>query len=109
MNERIVVLRPDEGISFVADACAALAEAVNGVRPTRSGDAELTNVYAEMVRAYARVVRPRLVDHGEDVRVAVIDHLLGRLDEAQAGVRAISVVDIIDRLHGELVRDDVFV
>ena len=109
MNERIVVLRPDEGISFVADACAALAEAVNGVRPTRSGDAELTNVYAEMVRAYARVVRPRLVDHGEEVRVAVIDHLLGRLDEAQAGVRAIAVVDIIDRLHGELVRDDAFV
>ncbi len=67
---------------------------------TRSGDAELTTVYAQMVRVYARLVRPRLVDHSEDVRVAVIDHLLGRLDEAQAGVRAISVIDIIDRLHG---------
>ena len=109
MNERIVVLRPEEGISFVADACAALAEAVNDLRPTRSGDAELTTVYAEMVRVYARLVRPWLVDHSEDVRVAVIDHLLGRLDEAQAGVRAISVIDIIDRLHGELVRDEVFV
>ena len=36
--------------------------------------------------------------------MAVIDHLLGRLDEAQAGVWAIHVLDIIDRLHGELVR-----
>ena len=109
MNQRIVVLRAEDGMSFVADACAALAEAVNGVRPTRSGDVDLTSVYAETVRAYARLVRPRLVDHNEDVRVAVIDHLLGRLDEAQAGVRAIAVVDIIDRLHGELVRDDAFV
>jgi hypothetical protein len=109
LNERVVVLHPEDGISFVADACAAVADAVNGVRPARSGEVELTNVYAEMVRAYARLVRPRLIDRREDVRVAVIDHLLGRLDEAEAGARAIQVVDIVDRLHGELVRDDVLV
>ena len=61
-----------------------------------------------MVTAFARLLQPRLVARHEDVRVAVIDHLLGRLEEAQAGIRAVTVIDIVDRLHGELVREDVF-
>ena len=108
MKERIVVLRAKDGMSFVVEACAVLAEAVNEVSPARNADANLITVYAEMVRAYARLVRPRLVAQGEAVRVALIDHLLGRLAEAQAGVRAVPVVDVVDRVHGELVRVDAF-
>lgn len=59
-----------------------------------------------MVNAWARLVRPRLVSRREDLRAAVIDHL-GRLDEAQAGARLFPVIDIVDRLHGELDRTEV--
>ena len=61
-----------------------------------------------MVKAYADLIRPRLVVRGEKARVAVIDHLLGRLPEAQSGVRATPLADIVDRLHGKLVREGVF-
>ena len=104
MRERLVILRTQDGLSFVADACSALAGAVNEIRP--GGDVDLVSVYAEMVAAYARLLRPRLVANDEAVRVAIVDHLLGRLAEARAGVRAVPVADIVDGLHGELVRQD---
>jgi len=34
-----------------------------------------------------------------------MDHLLGRLTEARTGLIALPVLDIIDRLHGELTQD----
>jgi hypothetical protein len=105
MTDRVVVLRDDDGLSFVADACATLADSVNGIRAARRSDEDLVGVYAEMVRAYARLIRPRLIAKGETVRLAILDHLLERLDQAQTGARAVPVVDIVDRLHGELERE----
>nr|MDQ6949177.1 hypothetical protein [Actinomycetota bacterium] len=61
--------------------------------------------YAELVVAFARLVRPRLLDDGETVRVAVMDHLLDRLTQARTGLIALPVLDIVDRLHGELTQD----
>ena len=58
-----------------------------------------------MVVAFARLVRPRLLDDRETVRVAVMDHLPVRLVQARAGLIALPVLDIVDRLHGELTQD----
>ena len=105
MVDRVVVLHADDGLSFIADACAVMADAVNETRLVTSGHANLVEAYAEMVVAFARLVRPRLLDDGETVRVAVIDHLLHRLTEARTGLIALPVLDVVDRLHGELTQD----
>ncbi len=105
MVDRVVVLEGDDGMSFMADACAAMAEAVNETRLVTPGYANLVDAYAEMVAALARLVRPRLLDDGETVRVAVMDHLLDRLTEARTGLIALPVLDVVDRLHGELTQD----
>lgn len=105
MVDRVVVLHADHGLSFIADACAAMADAVNETRLVTAGHSELVEAYAEMVVAFARLVRPRLLDDGETVRVAVMDHLLDRLTQARAGLIGLSVLDIVDRLHGELTQD----
>ncbi|MHB8467662.1 MAG: hypothetical protein ACYDH6_08450 [Acidimicrobiales bacterium] len=106
MIDRIVVLRADDAFSFVADACAALAQAVNAVRALRDTDDALVETYAELVVAYGNLVRDHLDDgpHGQ-VRVAVIDHLIERLREARAGEIATPVLDVVDRLHAELTRE----
>ncbi len=105
MVDRVVVLHADDGLSFIADACAAMADAVNETRLVTPGHANLVDAYAEMVVAFARLVRPRLLDDGETVRVAVMDHLLDRLIEARTGLLALPILDVIDRLHGELTQD----
>lgn len=105
MADRIVVLRAHDAVSFVADGCAALAEAVNEIRLQRRGDKDLIRAYAAMVVAYSRVQRDELSVRGETTRLAVIDHLVERLDQAEAGEINISVLDIVDRLHGELTRE----
>ncbi len=105
MVDRVVVLHADDGPSFIADACAAMADAVNETRLVTAGHADLVEAYAEMVVAFARLVRPRLLDDGETVRVAVMDHLLDRLTEARTGLIALPVLDVVDRLHGELTQD----
>jgi hypothetical protein len=105
MADRIVVLRAHDAVSFVADGCAALADAVNEVRLQRRGDEELIRAYAAMVVAYSRVQRDELSVRGETARLAVIDHLVERLGQAGAGEINISVLDIVDRLHGELTRE----
>ena len=74
MVDRVVVLHADDGLSFIADACAVMAAAVNETRLVTSGHADLVEAYTEMVVAFARLVRPRLLDDGETVRVAVMDH-----------------------------------
>jgi len=102
MVDRVVVLHADDGLSFIADACAVMADAVNETRLVTAGHADLVEVYAEMVVAFARLVRPQLLDDSETVRVAVMDHLLDRLTEARSGLIALSVLDVVDRIHGEL-------
>jgi hypothetical protein len=82
-----------------------MADAVNETRLVTAGHADLVEAYAEMVVAFARLVRPRLLDDGETVRVAVMDHLLDRLMQARTGLIALPVLDIVDRLHGELTQD----
>jgi len=105
MADRIVVLRAHDAVSFVADGCAALAEAVNEIRLQRRGDKKLIRAYAAMVVAYSRVQREELSVRGETTRLAVIDHLVERLDQAEAEEINISVLDIVDRIHGELTRE----
>jgi hypothetical protein len=106
MSDRVVVLRTDDGISFVADACAALADAVNELRVVRTPDTDLVDAYAELVVAYSRLVRRQLADDPTGVvRVNIIDHLLERLRQARAGEDTLPIVDLVDRLHGELTRE----
>lgn len=105
MTDRVVVLHADDALSFVADGCVALADAVNETRLVSDSRQGLVDSYAEMVVALARLMRPQLLGEGETVRVAVIDHLIERLGQARTGEFPTPVLDIVDRLHGELVRE----
>jgi CRP-like cAMP-binding protein len=107
VGDRIVVLRDRDPRSFLADGCAALADAANQIRLARASEAEVVTVYAEMVVAYSRVLRDDLAERGETVRLAVIDHLVERLRQAQRGEIRVSALDVVDRLHGELTREQV--
>lgn len=103
MADRIVVLKAEDPISFVADACAALAEAVNEIRLSTVGEHDLEAAYAEMVVAYSHLVLPTVrTDRQGVARAAVIAHLVTRLRQAQDGEVSLSVLEIVDRLHGEL-------
>jgi len=104
MTDRILVLRKGDPLSLVADACAALADAVNEPHSWSSAHDDLVAAYAAMVRAYAGLVRPTIT---EEVRRRVIDHVLDRLGQAERGEIVTSVVDIVNRLHGELVSQPV--
>jgi hypothetical protein len=107
MVDRVVMSHADDGLSFIADACAVMADGVNETRLVTASHADLVEAYAEMVVAFARLVRPRLLDEGATVRVAVTDHLLDRLVQARTGLIALPVLDIVDQLRGELTRDHV--
>lgn len=96
--DQVVVLRDDDPLAFVADACAAAAEAAAEPRSWRPQDVAMIDLYAELVVAYARLVRPRL----GGVRLAVIDHLTERVAQARRGEIATPLVDIVDRLHSEV-------
>ena len=105
MSDQVLILRRDNPLDFVANACAALADLANELRVSRMGDQLLIETYAEMLRAYSNVLRPALVgDPRCAVQVKVIDHLVERLDQARAGEISIPLLDIADRLHAELVR-----
>jgi hypothetical protein len=107
MGDRVVVLRSDDGLGFLADACAALAEAVNEVRVARAGDADLVEVYAEVVVAYSRLARRRLDDcpPAATARGNILRHLEERIRQAGIGEITIPLLDVVDRLHGELTRE----
>jgi hypothetical protein len=96
--DRVVVLRPDDPVAFLAEECAAAADAVNELRVASAADAALVDVYAELVVAYARVER----NSYSGARLAVIDHLIERIAQARGGEIVTPLVDIVDRLHGEL-------
>lgn len=100
--DRVVVLRRSDPLGFVADACAALADSVNETRLANAHDGDLIQAYAGLVVAYAVLVRASLDDPRDQARVAVLDHLTERLCQAQRGEIETRVVDLVDRLHGEL-------
>ncbi len=95
-GDRVVVLRRDDPLGFLADACAAAAAAVSEPRTWRPS--AMIDLYAELVVAHARLVRPHL----HVSRLAIVDHLVGRIAQARSGEIATPLVDIVDRLHGEL-------
>lgn len=107
MGDRVVILRSDDGFGFLADACAALAEAVNHVRVARTGDGDLVEVYAELVVAYSRLVRRRLDDGSlaATARGNILEHLEERIRQARAGEITMPLLDVVDRLHGEVTRE----
>jgi hypothetical protein len=96
--DRVVVLRPDDPVGFLAGACAAAADAANELRVARATEAALLDVYAELVLAYARVERNSYTG----ARLAIIDHLIERVTQARRGEIGAPLVDVVDRLHGEL-------
>ena len=116
MGDQVLILRRDHPLDFVDNACAANtassgwgeappADLVNEIRVSRMGDQLLIETYAEMLRAYSNLLRPALMsDPSCATQVKVIDHLVERLGQARAGEISIPLLDIADRLHGELVR-----
>ncbi|MGO9559475.1 MAG: hypothetical protein ACLPYW_10350 [Acidimicrobiales bacterium] len=99
MADRIVVLRTQDPVSFVADACAALADAVSEPHGWCSSHGELAAAYAALVRAYVGLVRPSV---GDEIQGRIIDHVLERLGQAERSEILTPVADIVDRLHGLL-------
>ena len=97
-GDRVVVLRSDDPLGFFADACAAAAGAVSEPHSWHPSDMAMIDLYAELVVGYARLARPLF--HGP--RLAIVDHLVGRVAQARSGEITTSLVDIVDRLHGEL-------
>lgn len=97
-TDRVVVLRAGDPMSFLADACAAAADAVNETRAWRDSDTALIDMYAELVVAYARLTRSERTG----ARLAVTDHLMERVAQVRAGVINTPLGDIADRLHSEL-------
>jgi hypothetical protein len=105
MSDQVLILRRDNPLDFVANACAALADLVNELRVSRIVDQLTIETYAEMLRAYSNLLRPALVgDPGCAVQVKVVNHLVERLVQARAGDISIPLLEIADRLHAELVR-----
>ena len=47
MVDRVVVMHADDGLAFIADACAVMADAVNETRLVAPGHCDLADVYAE--------------------------------------------------------------
>lgn len=116
MGDRLVVLHDGDGLGFLADGCAVLAEEVLPVRLVRTTDGSLicgagddtVEVYAELVVAYSRLVRRRLErDPAGTVRVKIFGHLEERIRQALAGEITLPILDLVDRLHGGLSRDPV--
>jgi hypothetical protein len=108
MGDRVVVLRSDDPLGFVADACAAVAELVNEAHLWRSSDQLVTETYAELLVAFANLVRPGLIaDPNSGTQLAIIGHLVERVRQARAGEFNVPVLDVADRLHAELTRQPV--
>ncbi|HVA06991.1 MAG TPA: hypothetical protein VNG12_09660 [Acidimicrobiales bacterium] len=109
MGDHIVVLRSDDPLDFIADACAALADLVNEMHLSRSSDLVMIKTYAELLVAFANLRRPYLAaDSSASAQLAIIDHLVERLRQSQAGEFNVPMLDVADRLHAELARLPVF-
>jgi hypothetical protein len=105
MGDRVLILRRDHPLDFVAEVCAVLADSLNEIHVTREGETLLVDTYAEMLCAYSNLLRPGMAsDPGCATQLNVIDHLVERLGQTRAGEIRIPLLDIADRLHAELVR-----
>jgi hypothetical protein len=105
MGDQVVVLRSDDPLGFIADACAAVADLVNETRLWQSSDQIAIETYAELLVAFANLMRPVLIDGASSgTQLAVIHHLVECLRQARAGEVYIPVLDVADRLHAELTR-----
>jgi len=105
MGDHIVVLRSDDPLGFIADACAALADLVNEMHLSRSSDLVMIKTYADLLVTFANVRRPYLAaDSSASAQLAIIDHLVGRLRQSQLGEFNVPMLDVADRLHAELAR-----
>ncbi len=102
MVDRVVVWHAHDGLSFVADACAVMGRCRERDPTGHRRASRPRRGLCREVAAVARLFCSRLLDDSETVRIAVIDHLLDRLTEARTGLNALSVLDVVDRLHGEL-------
>jgi hypothetical protein len=101
MSDRLVVLHSDDPIAFVADACAAVAGAVNEPHAWQANDSTMAATYAALLRAYVSLS----VEAGqEDVQCRIVTHLLNRLDQAERGEIVTPLLEVADRLHAELTR-----
>jgi hypothetical protein len=106
MSERIIVLRTEQPQRVLVDVCSVLADAINEPHAWRTTDTELLTVYAEAVSSLARLRRAQLAGRpGTEVPVAIIDHLLDRVRQTQAGEIEMPLADVVDRLHAEAIRD----
>jgi hypothetical protein len=110
VNDRVVVLRSEDPLGFVADSCAALADSVNETCEWRPSDQARIEAYAELLCCYANLTRPALAaESGSAVQLAVIEHLMERLAQARAGDINMSVLDVADRIHAELIHQPLMV
>jgi hypothetical protein len=98
-TDTIVVLHPDAAGAFLADACRALAQAVNSIGVAGPEREEAVEVYAELVGAYARYKLGRRDSDVSQVDRDIVAHLLERVREARAGETPIPLADIADQLH----------
>ncbi|MGO8870109.1 MAG: hypothetical protein ACLQPH_01680 [Acidimicrobiales bacterium] len=100
MSERIIMLRSNQPMRFLVDACAALADEVNGPHAWTASDEELLAVYAETASALARLRRAQLDRRPRcGVQIAVLDHLMVRVRQTRAGEIEFRLADVVDRLH----------
>ena len=97
--EAVVVLHSDQPLTFVADACRSLSVSLGPLAAVGPGRDEQVVVYAELVCAYARLLRAR---SGNATWVKIADHLLSRVEQARTGEITLDLVDIVDRLHGHV-------
>jgi hypothetical protein len=81
----------------------------NETPPWKADDSAAIGVYAELVVALANLKRPDLVaDGSSSTQLAINDHLVHRIRQAQRGELVPPLLDIVDRLHAELLREPSF-
>lgn len=104
MTDKVVFLNPRQPLAFLASACAALAEALEDTVALGPNRDELAAVYAEVVGAYARLLRAEVARMPEMSRVwfDVVDHLLGRLKQVRDREILLDHVEVASQLHARL-------
>jgi hypothetical protein len=101
-TDRIVVLHEEAPATFLADACRAVAEAVNSVHVAGPGQEALVDLYAELVGAYARLRMGRSEFELSEADRNIFAHLLERIRQSRAGEIEIPLADIADQLHARV-------
>ena len=99
-TDRIVILHEEDPATLLADACHAVAEAVNSVHVPGPGQQALVDVYAELVGAYASVQ----IGHSEvsETKRNIMAHLLERIRQAPGGEIEMPLAGIADQLHARV-------